>query len=273
MHTFEIRDKFLLDGEPFTILGGAIHYFRVHPTDWEHSLYNLKALGFNTVETYAAWNLHEYAPGKFRFTDGLDLGRFLDIAADLGLYAIVRVSPYMCAEWEFGGMPAWLLNDRSMRIRSNDPKFLEHVAAYYDHLLPIVAERQVTRGGNVIMTQIENEYGSYCEDKDYLRAIRDLMLDRGIDVPMCTSDGPWRGCLRAGSLIDDDILATGNFGSHSKENLAALKAFHQEHGKNWPLMCMEFWDGWFNRYNEPVIRRDPQELADSVRECLGVAAA
>ena len=268
MHTFEIRDQFLLDGEPFTILSGSIHYFRVHPSDWRHSLYNLKALGFNTVETYVSWNLHEPKPGEFCFTDGLDLGKFLDLAAELGLWAIVRPSPFICAEWEFGGMPAWLLANRAMRPRSSDPRFLACVERYYDELMRILAPRQITNGGNILMMQVENEYGSYCEDKDYLRSIRDLMVKGGVNVPLCTSDGPWRGCLRAGTLIDDDILATGNFGSRAGENFAALKAFHEEHGKNWPLMCMEFWDGWFNRYNEDVITRDPQDLADSVREAL-----
>lgn len=270
MHTFEIRDKFLLDGESFRILSGSIHYFRVHPSDWRHSLYNLKAMGFNTVETYVPWNLHEPRPGEFSFEGFTDLARFLDEAAELGLWIIVRPSPFICAEWEWGGLPAWLLADRSMRPRSRDPKFLERVASYYDVLMPILVERQITRGGNILMMQIENEYGSYCEDKDYLRAIRDLMLERGVDVSLCTSDGPWRGCLRAGTLVDDDILATGNFGSRSAENLAALKAFHEEHGKNWPLMCMEFWDGWFNRWGENVIRRDAQDLADCVRECLEI---
>ena len=266
MHTFEIKDTFLLDGKPFTILSGSIHYFRVHPSDWHHSLYNLKAMGFNTVETYVPWNLHEPRPGEFNFEGICDLARFLDEATELGLWIIVRPSPFICAEWEWGGLPAWLLADRTLRPRSRDPKFLARVAAYYDALMPILTARQVTRGGNVLMMQVENEYGSYCEDKEYLRAIRDLMTSRGVDVPLFTSDGPWRGCLRAGTLIDDDVLATGNFGSRAAENFAALKAFHEEHGKSWPLMCMEFWDGWFNRWGENVIRRDAQDLADSVRE-------
>lgn len=270
MHTFEVKDTFLLDGEPFTILSGAIHNTRVHPTDWHHSLYNLKAMGFNTVETYFTWNTIEPRPGEFDFTGFNDIAAFLDEAASLGLWAIVRPSPFICGEWEWGGMPSWLMKDRSLRPRSRDPKFLELVAAYYDQLMPLLVPRQITHGGNILMMQIENEYGSYCEDKEYLRAIRDLMVERGVDVPLCTSDGPWRGCLRAGTLIDDGVLATGNFGSRSAENLAALKAFHEEHGKNWPLMCMEFWDGWFNRYAENVIRRDGEELADSVRECLEI---
>ena len=109
MTRFEIRDDFYLDGKSFKILSGAIHYFRVPPEDWYHSLYNLKALGFNTVETYVAWNLHEPREGEFHFEGALDLERFLQTAQDLGLYAIVRPSPFICAEWEFGGLPAWLL--------------------------------------------------------------------------------------------------------------------------------------------------------------------
>lgn len=268
MHTFEVRDEFILDGKPFRILSGSIHYFRVDPEDWRHSLYNLKAMGFNTVETYVPWNLHEPRPGEFDFSGKLSLARFLDEASELGLWAIVRPSPFICAEWEWGGFPAWLLKDRAMRPRSRDPRFIERVASYYDALMPILVDRQITRGGNIIMMQVENEYGSYCEDKEYLRAIRNLMRDRGVDVPLCTSDGPWRGCLRAGTLIDDDVLVTGNFGSRAKENFANLKAFHEEHGKKWPLMCMEFWDGWFNRWGENVITRDAQDLADSVRELL-----
>lgn len=270
MHTFEVRDTFLLDGEPFTILSGAIHPSRVHPSDWHHSLYNLKAMGFNTVEAYFTWNTIEPEPGAFDFTGFNDIAAFIDEAASLGLWFIARPSPYICGEWEWGGLPAWLMRDHTMRPRSRDLKFLERVANYYDHLMPILVERQITHGGNIIMMQIENEYGSYCEDKDYLRAIRDLMVERGVDVPLCTSDGPWRGCLRAGTLVEDDVLATGNFGSRSAENLAALKAFHEEHGKNWPLMCMEFWDGWFNRWGENVIRRDAQDLVDCVRECLEI---
>lgn len=267
MHSFKITNQFLLDDEPFTILSGAIHYMRVHPSDWHHSLYNLKALGFNTVETYVPWNLHEPKPGVFDFSGSIDLAAFLDEAASLGLYAIVRPSPFICAEWEFGGMPAWLLRQHDMRPRSSDPKFLAHVAQYYDHLMPILVSRQIDKGGNIIMMQVENEYGSYCEDKDYLRAIRRLMVERGVSVPLCTSDGPWRGCLRAGTLIDDDVLCTGNFGSHAKENFEALSAFHKEHGKQWPLMCMELWDGWFNRYGENVIRRDPKILPLAFARC------
>lgn len=267
MNTFEIQEDFLLNGRPFKILSGAIHYFRVAPTDWYHSLYNLKALGFNTVETYVPWNLHEPRKGEYHFDGILDLEKFLLTAQELGLYAIVRPSPYICAEWEFGGFPAWLLNE-SARIRSNEVVYLNHVADYYDVLMEKIVPHQLSNGGNILMVQIENEYGSYGEDKDYLRSIHNLMCERGITVPFFTSDGPWRATLRAGSMIDEDILVTGNFGSKAKENFDSMQKFFDEHDKKWPLMCMEFWDGWFNRWKEPIIQRDPHELAEAVREVL-----
>ena len=262
-----MKNDFFLDQKPFKILSGAIHYFRVHPDDWYHSLYNLKALGFNTVETYLPWNLHEPKKGEFDFTGILDVERFLQIAQDLGLYAIVRPSPYICAEWEFGGLPAWLLS-QDVRVRSSDSKFIAQVASYYDELLPRLSARQLDRGGNILMVQVENEFGSYSEDKEYLRALKKLLEQGGITCPLFTSDGPWQGTLRAGSMIEDDVLTTGNFGSRAAENFAQMQRFFQEHDKEWPLMCMEFWDGWFNRWKEPIIRRDPEELAQAVHQVL-----
>jgi beta-galactosidase, putative len=267
MKRFEIGSSFYLDGQEFKILSGAIHYFRIQPEDWYHSLYNLKALGFNTVETYVPWNMHEPKKGQFDFQGILDIEKFLQIAQDLGLYAIVRPSPFICAEWEFGGMPAWLLIE-DMRIRSSDASYLQAVADYYDELLPRLVPRLLEKGGNILMMQVENEYGSYGEDKDYLRAIRQMMLDRGLDCPLFTSDGPWRATLRAGTLIEEDLFVTGNFGSKADYNFAQMQEFFDEHGKKWPLMCMEFWDGWFNRWKEPIIKRDPEELAQAVHEVL-----
>ena len=267
MKRFEIGSSFYLDGQEFKILSGAIHYFRIQPEDWYHSLHNLKALGFNTVETYVPWNMHEPKKGQFDFQGILDIEKFLQIAQDLGLYAIVRPSPFICAEWEFGGMPAWLLTE-DMRIRSSEASYLQAVADYYDELLPRLVPRLLDKGGNILMMQVENEYGSYGEDKDYLRAIRQMMLDRGLDCPLFTSDGPWRATLRAGTLIEEDLFVTGNFGSKADYNFAQMQEFFDEHGKKWPLMCMEFWDGWFNRWKEPIIKRDPEELAQAVHEVM-----
>lgn len=267
MGIFEIRDAFYLNGQPFKILSGAIHYFRIDPDDWYHSLFNLKALGFNTVETYVPWNAHEPHKGQFDFSGRLDIERFIQTAQSLGLYMIVRPSPFICAEWEFGGLPAWLLEE-NMRIRSSDPAFIKTVSQYYDRLLGILTRYQVDQGGPILMMQVENEYGSYGEDKTYLRAVRDLMKEKGVTCPLFTSDGPWRATLRAGTLIEDDVFVTGNFGSKASYNFSQMQEFFDEHGKKWPLMCMEFWDGWFTRWKESVIHRDPEELAEAVHEVL-----
>ncbi|VTT00479.1 glycoside hydrolase family 35 protein [Streptococcus dysgalactiae] len=267
MERFQIKEVFYLDGKPFKILSGAVHYFRIIPDSWYRVLYNLKALGFNTVETYVPWNLHEPQKGHFCFEGLADLEAFLDLAQNLGLYAIVRPSPYICAEWEFGGLPAWLLEE-PCRVRSRDKVYLDHVAAYYDVLLPKLAKRQLDRGGNILMFQVENEYGSYGEDKEYLRALKDMMLARGIEAPLFTSDGAWESALEAGSLIEDNLLVTGNFGSKVSQNVASLRAFMSKHGKEWPMMCMEFWLGWFNRWGEAIIRRDPQETVATIMDMI-----
>ncbi|KMK51825.1 beta-galactosidase [[Actinobacillus] muris] len=262
------QSDFLLHGKPFKIMSGAVHYFRIVPEYWYRTLFNLKAMGCNTVETYVPWNLHQPQPDRFYFDKRADLVKFLQTAQDLGLYVILRPSPYICAEWEFGGLPAWLLNIPNIRLRQSCPIFLEQVSHYFAGLLPLVAPYQITRGGHILMMQIENEYGSFCNDKDYLRAIAVLMRQNGIDVPLFTSDGAWQDALDAGTLIEDNILPTGNFGSRSAENLAELQRYSARHGKSFPLMCMEFWDGWFNRWLEPMISRDPQELATCVEALL-----
>ena len=241
MSVFEIRDNFYLDGKPFQIISGSIHYFRVVPQYWRDRLQKLLAMGCNTVETYIPWNFHEPRKGHFRFDGMADVEGFVRLAQELGLYVILRPSPYICAEWEFGGLPAWLLKEDGIRLRCNDPRYLEHVMAYYDQLLPRLVPLQVTHGGPVLMMQVENEYGSYGDDKDYLAALRDGMIARGVDVPLVTSDGPEHDMLACGKV--EGVFQTGNFGSHTVERFGVLS----EHGIQ-PLMCMEFWCGWFDHW-------------------------
>jgi beta-galactosidase len=271
MQTFEIKEDFLLDGKPIKLISGAIHYFRMTPAQWEDSLYNLKALGANTVETYIPWNIHEPMEGVYDFEGRKDVVAFVDLAQKMGLMVILRPSAYICAEWEFGGLPAWLLKE-PMRLRSTDPRFMAKVQAYFRVLLPKLEPLQITHGGPVIMMQVENEYGSYGMEKDYLRQTKKIMEDLGINVPLFTSDGAWEEVLDAGTLIEDDVFVTGNFGSHSTENAAVMKKFMAKHGKNWPIMCMEYWDGWFNRWGEPIIKRDGAELANEVKDMLAVGS-
>ncbi len=166
-----------------------------------------------------------------------------------------------------GWPPAWLMKEE-LRVRSSDSVYLQHLDEYYVSLIPKLAKLQLAQGGNVLMFQVENEYGSYGEEKAYLRAVAGLMRKHGLTAPLFTSDGSWRATLRAGTLIEDDVFVTGNFGSKARENFANMTAFFNEHQKNWPLMCMEFWDGWFNRWGDEIIRREPEEMVDSVMECI-----
>ena len=268
MHKFEINTDFLLDDKPIQILSGAIHYFRVPKDDWYHSLYNLKALGFNTVETYIPWNYHEPREEHFEFSGEKDIQHFIQLAEELGLYVIIRPSPFICAEWEFGGLPSWLLNYKDMRIRSSDQRFIDKVDRYYAQLFKILKPLQIDHNGPIIMMQIENEYGSFGEDKSYLNMIKGLMIKHGTTVPLFTSDGGWAQTLRAGSMAEDNILPTANFGSKTDINFQNLKSFHDEFQKKWPLMCMEFWDGWFNRWGDDIIKRESDDLVAEVRTAV-----
>ncbi len=241
MGTFEIRDDFYLNGEKFQVISGSIHYFRVVPEYWRDRLLKLKAMGCNTVETYIPWNFHEPRRGQFDFSGGKDVVRFIKTAQELGLYVIIRPSPYICAEWEFGGFPAWLLEEDGMRFRCDDERYLSAFLRYFDDLLPRLVPHQITHGGPIIMMQVENEYGSYGDDKVYLEKLRDGMIERGIDVPLVTSDGPEHDMLACGKV--EGVFQTGNFGSHTKERFAYMK----EQGIQ-PQMVMEYWCGWFDHW-------------------------
>ncbi|MQW22528.1 MULTISPECIES: beta-galactosidase family protein [unclassified Lactococcus] len=263
------NNKFLLDGRDFQFISGAIHYFRMPKESWHHSLYNLKAMGANTVETYIPWNMHEKEEGLFNFDDNLDVTAFVKEAEKVGLFVIIRPTPYICAEWEFGGLPAWLLNYRNMRIRSSDTQFLEKVGSYYQRLFEKLSPLQSTHGGPILMMQLENEYGSFGDDKKYLHGILELMKKNGCEVPIFTSDGEWKAAQRAGNLTEFGVLPTVNFGSEVSSN---LKKFTECYDSDYPLMIMEFWDGWFNHYGERIIKRDPKEFAESLREGLKIAS-
>ncbi|MFB7914963.1 beta-galactosidase family protein [Streptomyces sp. NPDC056061] len=258
-------DHFRLDGKPVRLLSGALHYFRVHEAQWDHRLSMLRAMGLNCVETYVPWNLHEPRPGRLR--DVGALGRFLDAAQRAGLWAIVRPGPYICAEWENGGLPVWVTGRFGRRVRTRDEEYLEAVERWFAALLPQVVQRQIGRGGPVIMVQAENEYGSYGSDAVYLRRVAGMLREFGVTVPLFTSDGPEDHMLTGGSV--PGLLATANFGSGAREAFEVLRR-HQPKG---PLMCMEFWCGWFEHWGAEPIVRGPEQAAGALREILECGAS
>ncbi|NKI41335.1 glycoside hydrolase family 35 protein [Streptomyces physcomitrii] len=266
MHEFRVgEDDFELDGRPLRLLSGALHYFRVHESQWGHRLAMLRAMGLNCVETYVPWNLHEPRPGEYRDLDAL--GRFLDAAHEAGLWAIVRPGPYICAEWENGGLPHWITGPLGPRARTRDAVYGAAVARWFAALLPQVVARQVDRGGPVLMVQVENEYGSYGSDARYLAQLRDLLLDLGVSVPLFTSDGPEDHMLTGGGV--PGVLATANFGSGARAAFATLRG-HRPKG---PLMCMEFWCGWFDHWGAGHAVREPGDAAEALREILECGAS
>ena len=261
------EDDFLLDGEPTRILSGALHYFRVHPDLWADRIVKAKEMGLNTIETYVAWNAHSRRPGEFVTTGGLDLGRFLDTVAEHGMHAIVRPGPYICAEWDNGGLPAWLFQRPGTGIRSSEPTYLAAVEEYYEHLAPILVPRQIDRGGPIILVQVENEYGAYGSDKAYLKALTELTKRIGITVPLITVDQPLDDMIENGSL--PELHKTASFGSRVNERLDRLRR-HQPTG---PLMCSEFWNGWFDSWGGHHHVTDVAEIAKSLDELLARGAS
>lgn len=263
---FTIQEEFYLDDQPFKIISGSIHYFRVVPEYWRDRLEKLRLMGCNTVETYVPWNLHEPQEGQFHFEKGLDLRHFIEIAQEVGLYVILRPAPYICAEWEFGGLPYWLLQDPKMKLRFSYPNFMAKIQRYFAQLLPQVTDLQIQSGGPIILMQVENEYGGYGNDKAYLRKMAQLMRDNGVTVPLVTSDGPWHDMLDNGS-IPDIALPTINCGSDIKKWFQRLRAFH---GKKKPLMVMEFWIGWFDAWGDEA--HHTTSVASATKELRDILA-
>lgn len=259
--------KFFLDGKPFSIYSGAIHYFRVPREYWEDRLLKLKAAGFNTVETYTCWNLHEPCENEFDFTGMLDIAEFLRTAQRIGLYAIVRPGPYICAEWDFGGFPAWLLKDKNMRLRCNYTPYLDCVRRYYIALGEQINGNLMKNGGNIIAMQVENEYGSYGNDKPYLQAIRDIMAEAGMDSFLFTSDGDCDWMLSGGGL--PDVFKVMNFGSRAKTLLKKLDKYQ----KDMPHMCGEFWCGWFDHWGDKHHTRPSAPIVKEIQDFLDTDAS
>lgn len=261
---FEIcGDQFCKDGKPIKLISGAVHYFRNLPETWPDIFEKLGAMGCNCVETYCAWNMHEPKPGTFDFTGRLDIVRFIKEAEKAGLMVIVRPGPYICAEWEFGGLPWWIQREEGLEIRCRNEVYIRYFDRYLDELLGRVRPLLCTNGGPVILLQCENEYGYYGDDREYLSYLRDGYRRRGIDVPLFTSDGGSEDSLLDGTV--EGCLPTLNFGSRVEENFKV----HDQLFPDCPKVCMEMWDGWFDAWgDEKHHTTDPQVYAGVVRDML-----
>ncbi|XP_034080521.1 beta-galactosidase-1-like protein 2 [Gymnodraco acuticeps] len=234
--------QFTLEGKPFHILGGSIHYFRVPRAYWEDRLLKMKACGLNTLTTYVPWNMHEPERGVFNFEDQLDLEAYLRLAASLGLWVILRPGPYICAEWDLGGLPSWLLRDKNMKLRTTYPGFTDAVNSFFNHLIEKVVPHQYSKGGPIIAVQVENEYGSYAKDDKYMPFIKESLLSRGISELLLTSDN--KEGLKLGGV--KGALETINFQKFNPKDIKYLDEI-QPHK---PKMVMEYWSGWFDLWGD-----------------------
>ena len=254
-----VGNGFELGGRPFRLVGGALHYARVPRSYWRDRLAKLIDLGCNTVETYGFWNAHEPYPGRFRFDGMLDAAAFVGLAGSMGLNVIYRPGPYCCAEWDFGGLPWWLLAGGGAAVRCSDADYQAAVGRYWAELMGRLAPLQSTRGGPIIAMQVENEYGYFGNDAAHLAWLRDTLRRLGVDSLLFTSDGTFEDLtVAAGGL--GDLLRTANFGSRAAERFAALRRF-QPTG---PLVCMEFWAGWFDEWRTG--RHATRPAADTAAE-------
>lgn len=247
-------DHFVLDGKPFQIISGELHYERIPREYWRDRLKKARAMGLNTISTYVFWNLHEPKAGVYDFAGSLDVAEFVRIAQQEGLYVILRPGPYACAEWDLGGLPAWLLADPNIVLRSADEKFLVPAEQWLQRLGRELAPLQITHGGPIIAVQVENEYGSFGKDHAYMKRVLAALQNAGLgEALLYTADGGDE--LSAGTL--PDIHAVVNFGpGEAKAEFAKLQKFRP--GR--PMMSGEYWDGWFDHWG------DKHQTTDAVQQ-------
>ena len=259
-HTFSLgTSEFLLDGKPFQIISGEMHPARIPVEYWRQRIQMAKAMGCNAIAAYIFWNYLETKPGVFDFqTNNHNIARFIRIAQEEGMWVLLRPGPYVCAEWDFGGLPSYLLSIPDIKVRCMDPRYTQAVERYVKNLALQVKDFQVTKGGPVLMVQVENEYGSYGNDRTYMQWMKDLWLKNGIEVPFYTADGATPHMLEAGSLPDaaiglDPGTNAGNFEEATNIN------------PNVPSFCSELYPGWLTHWGEKWQRPDTTALLKDVK--------
>ncbi|MGL5729925.1 MAG: beta-galactosidase [Bacteroidales bacterium] len=262
--SFTTGDKtFLLNGEPFIIKAAEMHYPRIPRPYWEHRIQMCKALGMNTICLYVFWNIHEQKEGEFDFTENNDIREFVKLAQKNGMYVIVRPGPYVCAEWEMGGLPWWLLKKKDIKLRDNDPYYMERVAIFEEEVAKQLSDLTIDKGGPVIMVQVENEFGAYATNKPHVRAIRDILRKVGFDkVALFQCD--WSSTFQNNGL--EDLIWTINFGTGA--NIEKQFESLSKARPNAPLMCSEFWSGWFDRWGSQHETRNSETMIRGMQEML-----
>lgn len=272
--TFTISgDTYMLNGKPIELVSAAFHYFRVHPDRWEDTFKKLANVGVNTVETYVAWNIHEPEQAHFNFEKGNDLDRYLSLAEKYNLLVIIRPGPYICAEWEFGGLPYWLLKEDDIKLRTHDPKYLKPVMNWFDVLLPVLKPHMITNGGSIIMVQIENEYGSYpaC-DKEYLNALYEETIKHlgpATDYVTFTTDGPSDGMVTCGRL-EGKAYSTVDFGPGDAAGAFAVMRKYEPTG---PLQNSEFYPGWLDHWKEKHQKVGSEAIVKTMEQMHSMGAS
>jgi len=260
-HTFTLGDStFLLDGKPFQMISGELHYTRIPKEAWRHRMKMAKAMGLNTIGTYVFWNVHEPEKGVFDFSGNNDIAAFVKIAQEEGLWVILRPSPYVCAEWEFGGYPYWLQKDPALIVRSTEPTFLTAYKNYIKELARHLATLQINRGGNILMIQVENEYGFYSNDKTYLEESRRILVEAGFDGLLYTCDP----AAKVGDGYIPGLLPAIN-GLTSPEKIKSLvRKYHNGKGPFYIAEWYPAWFDWWGRSHHTVPAKKYTDQLDSI---------
>lgn len=254
---FEIKDgKFLYNGESIQLICGEMHYPRIPREYWEDRIIRAKAMGLNTISAYVFWNIHEPKEGEFNFSGQADIAEFVRLAQKHGMFVLLRPGPYVCAEWDYGGYPAWLMEKEDMLIRSRDPQFIDLCSKYLKKLGQQLSKYSINNGGNIIMIQVENEYGSYSNDKIYLTALRVAIISAGFNAPLMTCDGG--GQMESGYLSGTFPTINGAVGEDIKKTVDKFEP-------GGPYFVAEFYPAWFDvwgKRHSKVDLKNPTEQLD-----------